>query len=168
MKTESNELILPEEEKNKSEKYLDSISNDEVNKESFEIIDDIEKPSDILKYPKEIRKTLLSIYKERLLKEKINLANKQDKIINFIEEKFNNIEELDRDLLEDYIEELDIKIDREKEFILKYFENNLQRIKTFKSIYDKFGKKDTIIALTKDSSAEDYTKDFEIDFSHIQ
>lgn len=165
MKTESNELILPEEEKNKSEKYLDSISNDEVNKESFEIIDDIEKPSDILKYPKEIRKTLLSIYKERLLKEKINLANKQDKIINFIEEKFNNIEELDRDLLEDYIEELDIKIDREKEFILKYFENNLQRIKTFKSIYDKFGKKDTIIALTKDSSAEDYTKDFEIDFS---
>jgi len=85
MKTESNELILPEEEKNKSEKYLDSISNDEVNKESFEIIDDIEKPSDILKYPKEIRKTLLSIYKERLIKEKINLANKQDKIINFIE-----------------------------------------------------------------------------------
>ena len=141
MNFESN---IPEKNKNKVSEYKKSIIEYDNEKDLFSLISDVKEPKDILKYSKEDRKSVAYIYNQKLLKEKLELTETQKDVEEFIQQKFDNDELESKDvadfLKKTFKEEFIGKNITGLEAAMEMFNDNLDRIKMVKGVWEKFGK----------------------------
>jgi len=156
-------------ESSKLKTYEESVADNDLNKDHFDLINDIESPKDILKYPKKERGMVLEIYKEKLLKEKLEVSEFKARLDEYIQKKFNEdgislkdiVGFIKNNLKPDFIK----KNLQELKFILKTFDEKLEKINFLRDVSKEKGNKAAFNACSMISIAENLNDDFEIVFS---